>query len=463
MPVSDDRRVFHTVRLLTTITTLLAGTAVLDQTSAPGASVAAAAVVATPFEGRGRLAPGVGITRPIPIVRLVPTATATSIAITSGALPDSGQPAGAATCVGDADDLTGAFAATPDGLEGADYQRAIDLPDGRRLWTFQDAYVAVPGRSDALVHNVAVVQDGTCFDLLHGGTSDHPESWLATGATTAFEHWFWPLGATLPGDGTVRIFVAELEERGGRYLANATPIATWIATVDAATLTPVSFDPAPDPSADLYGWSVASDERFTYLYGHCYRQFGFGFLGHDGCTVAVTVARTSHDLRAPPRYWDGAGWVADPAAAVNVAPSVAPDGTPRAINPTQVARVDDRWIAVTKEGDWWGSRIYLDVAAAPSGPWTTVAVLDGAARDTDENTYFASIIAAGDGSGKVLIGLSHNRWDGGRSSVYRPTFQSIPLTRWTDAAPRTRRCSSGRAMPTARQFVHRLANASPST
>jgi hypothetical protein len=74
------------------------------------------------------------------------------------------------------------------------------------------------------------------------------------------------------------------------------------------------------------------------------------------------VARTTHDLRAPFRYWDGTGWVADSAAAVNISPSVAPDGTARVINPTQVAHVDDHWIAVTKEGDWWGTRIYLDVA-----------------------------------------------------------------------------------------------------
>ena len=26
----------------------------------------------------------------------------------------------------------------------------------------------------------------------------------------------------------------------------------------------------------------------------------------------------------------------------------------------QIAHVDGRWIAVTKEGDWWGDTIYLD-------------------------------------------------------------------------------------------------------
>jgi hypothetical protein len=323
--------------------------------------------------------------------------------------------------------LTNSFAQSPDGLQGADYQRAIDLPDGRRLWTFQDAYVERPGRSDSLVHNVAVVQRGACFELLHGGTADRPTSWLAADVTTPFKHWFWPLGATVPDDGTVRLFVAELEERGSHYLANATPIATWVATIEMATLEPVGLQPAPDPGPALYGWSVATDARFAYLYGHCYRQFGFGFLGHDACTSAVTVARTSHDLKRAIEYWNGTSWVADPAAAINIVPTAAPDGTPRAINPTQFAHFDGRWIAVTKEGDWWGSTIYVDIAARPTGPWTTAAMVDATAHDNQENTYFASIIAAdGDGKG-VLIGLSHNRWDGARTRHYRPTFQTIPL------------------------------------
>jgi hypothetical protein len=364
------------------------------------------------------------------LARLALTAGAVGLGITAGAVLSSSPSAVAVTCVDAAADLTDTFAQAPDGLAGADYQRAIDLPDGRRLWTFQDAYVHRPDRSDALVHNVAVVQDGGCFDLLHGGTPDDPTSWLAADATVPFEHWFWPLAATIPGDGTVRIFLAELEERGPRYLANATPLATWVATVDATTLAPVAFGPAPDPGPALYGWSVASDTHFTYLYGHCYRQFGFGFLGHDDCTSAVTVARTTHDLQRPLQYWDGTRWSADPNTSVNIAPKLAPDGTPRSINPTQFAHIGGRWIAVTKEGDWWGSKIYLDTAPGPTGPWTTTAALDATAPDPDENTYFASIVTANDGNGHVVVGLSHNRWDGDRTSLYRPTFQTVPLNRW---------------------------------
>ena len=69
----------------------------------------------------------------------------------------------------------------------------------------------------------------------------------------------------------------------------------------------------PRSGPGLYGWSVASDDQYTYLYGHCYRQFGFGFLGHDACTAQVSVARLPlGDLGADLQYWDGSGWAPSP-------------------------------------------------------------------------------------------------------------------------------------------------------
>jgi hypothetical protein len=41
----------------------------------------------------------------------------------------------------------------------------------------------------------------------------------------------------------------------------------------------------------------------------------------------------------------------------------------------QFARIGACWIAVTKVGDWFGGRIYLDRAPTAHGPWRTAAVL----------------------------------------------------------------------------------------
>ena len=177
--------------------------------------------------------------------------------------------------------MTATFADHVEGIAGADYQRALRLPDGRILWAFQDAFLDRPDGDDRLVHNVGLVQEGSCFSLLRSGTAEDPAAWIAAELTDTYHRWFWPLGATVIGDGTIALFVAELRERGSTYLSHAEPVATWVALIDPATLTVVDLRPAPDPGPGLYGWSVASDDQYTYLYGHCYRQFGFGFLGHD--------------------------------------------------------------------------------------------------------------------------------------------------------------------------------------
>src|SRR3954447_16591642 len=61
-------------------------------------------------------------------------------------------------------------------LVGFDTARVIAMPDGRYVWTVQDAFIsATPGsRSGSLrpptgfAHNALVVQDGNCCPALHG-------------------------------------------------------------------------------------------------------------------------------------------------------------------------------------------------------------------------------------------------------------------------------------------------------
>lgn len=82
--------------------------------------------------------------------------------------------------------LNDAFGDSPDGLVGADYQRANELPDGRVLWTFQDAFVDDGVGGPTLVHNAAMVQTGSCFELLYGGSEALPEPWVGAESTDPF-------------------------------------------------------------------------------------------------------------------------------------------------------------------------------------------------------------------------------------------------------------------------------------
>jgi hypothetical protein len=366
------------------------------------------------------------------IAAAIERATATPATVETGFVPEpTGEPladlpepvCGPATTTAE---LTTFF----DGGEpmtGADYQRAYPLPDGRVLWLFQDAFLPTP-HGPELVHNVGLLQSEQCFQLLRNGSEDAPTPYLFPEPTDRYDRWFWPLGGDIGTDGALHVFVSEMIEHGGRYLQHTEPVATWLVTISVADLSVVDHRLARDSSPELYGWSVVSAGEHTYLYSHCYRQFGyepkFSALAHDlSCTAEVTVARIPRGrFEARPEYWDGSTWSADPRAAVPVIPIGERD-----INPTQVALFEGRFVAVTKVGDWWGRTIVLDMADAPEGPWETVETIPVAPECDGCNTYFASIVPFGAEAESIIVALSGNTWGGDDLDHYTPTFLRVPL------------------------------------
>ena len=325
-------------------------------------------------------------------------------------------------------DLT-AFFDRGDPIIGTDYQRAYPLPDGHILWLFQDAFLPT-SHGAQLVHNVGLLQSGPCFQLLRNGSNDAPTSYLFPELTDRYDRWFWPLGGNLGNDGDLHVFVAEMVEHGPRYLTHVEPVATWLVTIDIGDLTVVESRLAPDPSPELYGWSVVSQGEHSYLYAHCYRQFGYDPLwfapstfAHDlGCTADVTVARVPRgEIGNDPEYWNGSAWVDDPGEAVPVIPQEGRD-----VNPTQVALLDGRFVAVTKVGDWWGDTIALDVAGSPEGPWRTYDTITVEPECAGCNTYFASVVPYGADHSSFVVGLSHNTFPGDDLSRYAPSFFRVP-------------------------------------
>jgi hypothetical protein len=344
-----------------------------------------------------------------------------------------------APCEGDvtAEFLDEAFDEGIDGLVGADYQRSFRLTDGRVLWVFQDAVVDDGDGEPTLVHNAGIMQDGTCFDTLTGGTPDRPSAWIGSEGTQPFQRWYWPLDGYQRDDGTFVLFLAEMDERGSRYMGNSTPVATWTVEIDVGTLAVGELRRAPNPDERLYGFDVTTDDEHLYLYAQCHRQFGFGPAGHDDCAADVFVARQPLDEpNQPLEYWDGTEWTRNSRHAVSIAPRTGPDGEPRDVNPMQVERDGDRWIAVTKAGDWWGERVYFDVAPSPEGPWTTTSILPASTQgDPDEvAAYFVSFVPSDDAG--VTLAISNNRWDGALSDVYVPRFETVTAAAWDERSIR---------------------------
>ncbi len=381
----------------------------------------------------------------IPVNALVAFVALLATLTLAGASPSSTSAAvpSAPVCLADArpGQLDRLFASEPGGVIGADYQRATALPDGRFLWTFQDAEVRRPAGGTRLVHNIGMIQDGACFSVLIGGTANDPRPWLFADETVSFARWYWPLGAELGADGRLHVFVAEMQERGPGYLSRTEPTATLVAVVDVNTLAVRSTTRPANASASLYGFSIESDNTWTYLFAQCHRQFGFDpyifVYAHDfSCSSRVTVARVPKgQLLAAPTYWSGNAWRSDPAAAVPILE------TGRLVNASQFTYLNNQWMAITKVGDWWGDRIVVEQALRPVGPYRVVADWAPPTKcSVDCNNYFASWIPS-TSPNQLIYGLSHNRWDGIASDVYRPTFGTV--TAPTQVMLPAERCSLG--------------------
>ena len=315
-----------------------------------------------------------------------------------------------------------------EGFGGGDYPHAYALPDGRVLWIFQDLHFSndeTLGPTDA-AHNAGLIQSGGCFTILGSRGLDY----VGDSLTSDSRRWFWPLDGEMGRDGRLWVFFVEMENpNGGGAGVGALPTGTWLARIDPASLAVESFERAPDGGAGLYGWSVASDDRWSYLYGHCYRQFTTGdasVAAFDAtCMPHTYVARVPlGDFLAQPEYWTGAGW--------SVHGVAAPVSSRGYANPMSVQWFGDTWVSVTKIDDWWGPSLIIDRAPAPQGPWTTWRTVNVVGdRKCDQcGNYGASLLPWLDTQGAMTVAMSNGApfelWRA-NASLYRPTFYSFEL------------------------------------
>lgn len=360
------------------------------------------------------------------------------------------------------------FSSSPTGIVGADYPRTLPLPSGEVLWTFQDAKILRPGGGYDVLHNIGMVQRDNCFTLLRGGTPGAPRPWLFPYETVDFVRWFWPLDAEVGSDGRVYVWLADMREflpppppapppAPGRpapppeptlgYLVRTVPQGTYVARIDPATWNVEWYGRPVESGTDLYGFAIESDRKYTYLFAQCHRQFGFdpyifGVLAHDrSCTDRVTVSRVPRGrLFDVATYWDGQRWTTDRHAAVPII-----EQTDRFANPTQFLFRNNHWMAITKIDDWWGSDVVVEQARRVFGPYEEVfRFRPGTKCGDDCNTYFASWTegqTVDDPAAALTFSVSHNRWDGTATSIYRPTFYDLLPP--PDLRPLADRCSAG--------------------
>ncbi|MDP2292650.1 MAG: hypothetical protein Q8M22_15785 [Actinomycetota bacterium] len=326
------------------------------------------------------------------------------------------------------------------GYAGGDYQHVYPLPDGRQLWLFQDVFFSADNDlRDSLTmaaHNAGLVQNGTCWSVVGGPQMNN---YIGRAETTPLRRWFWPMDGEIGADGALWVFMVEMRNPNGIGAAwGAAPAGTWVARIDTTSLAVLSFAPARDGSTRLYGWSVTSDEHFTYLYGHCYRQFihQVDSVGQfdAACmphTYLARVPKGRFDLM--PQYRTALGWSGNAFAAT-------PLMTRGAANPMSVQKFGDLYVNVTKIDDWWGAWVYVDKSPNPWGPWEAAEsiFIVNDRKCSQCGIYHAELLPTLTADGKMVLSWSNGApfhlWQA-NAFLYRPSFRAVTLPTYrTDAS-----------------------------
>jgi hypothetical protein len=264
--------------------------------------------------------------------------------------------------------LTGNPFAEPVGnWVGGDIPRIYPLPDGREVWWLNDSFVPPDGTPPVdqfqFVRNVLFLRERDGSLQMHLGTRDG-DAWdfLEHPDPDHFHRFYWPLGGMVVGD-TLQVFVAEMQCDDPQWGICFRPIRTWLATYTWADMQLVDLHPAVnDGVRPVYGFSVVSDEQWTYLYGAGAEYNTPHITGGSDQTSVARVPRGQLD--ATPTYWDGSGWNPDPASAAVLVQRGYSDFR------MSVIPWNGGYLGVAKEDEFVGQRIIVMTAPAPQGPWT---------------------------------------------------------------------------------------------
>lgn len=326
---------------------------------------------------------------------------------------------------------------------GWDYQHVYPLGGDRYLWLFQDAFLDHTGTKTTLgsarfIHNAAMIQDGSCFTLVHSGSADRPSPFEnGDGSYDVRTKWLWPMGGELVDD---RLYVFWAEMVKDPYDPDPPnglgwhPERVFLGSYDSETLERRSWEtPRNNGVLPIYGYAVASDETHTYLFGNTFEQNMFregGFWNGPHSATRLYLARVPlGKITEWPEYRTADGWSYAPEDAVPIVERF------YAENPMQPRYLDGQWVAATAVDGYWGDTLAVDVADHPWGPWSTIQYGPLLPRNADPkmNTYHAQPLPWRDAFGSVQITVSNNarnmRADAWNSPHrYRPIVIFSPYT-----------------------------------
>jgi hypothetical protein len=315
--------------------------------------------------------------------------------------------------------LQNAFRSPIGNWQAGDIPHAYALPDKTTLWLLNDSFLSASpnGPIDptaVFVRNAALLESQQSkLTLLE---SRH--SYLDNGEQL-LDRWWWFHGGHVEGR-LIQVVTTEMVRTDALgWAINFEPASTWITTIDWPTTRIVRMQPAPNNGVTpVYGFSMASDHAWTYLYGnnHLYGR----------ATTENRVARVPRGrLLDTPTYWDGEAWAADPNAAI----SILTHGTFACR--LYVFRHGNRWLATAKDEEFYGDEILLFEALQPTGPWRIIRSFAPPTKTGDTQTCTYDAMARTLTPGSLLLWWSNNAYDEqlvrAEPAIYRPSFTELTL------------------------------------
>ncbi len=327
-------------------------------------------------------------------------------------------------------------------------ERPGNTADAQTFFTFSDTFIGRVNAAGERVNGSTLVNNTNA--LLAGAEPDPARirfSWRTTAGGDpaaqvvprpqgAERTWFWP------NDGVVvngRLFLYSLRMReggSGSFAFEVDGVSLLAARASdrpafsryAQTDTPLYLPASGSAGETTYGMALLphtptagapSPDGYLYVYG----------LRNDAFNKRLLVARVLPQQIAnftAYRFWDGAAWNADIAAAEPV--------TGRVSSEFSVSPLADGRYLLVFQLDTLSNQVAVRYGASPVGPWSDYTVVYTAPEDDltrDTYTYNAKAHPHLSEPDRLLISYNVNTFDFfenfSRADIYRPRFIWLPL------------------------------------
>lgn len=314
-------------------------------------------------------------------------------------------------------------------LEGADHGGSIKLADGRRFFVYGDTIRDREKVSPFMVRNAVAVVDKGCIQVMetpHDGAAI-PDRDARVG--------YWPMSLrAVPTSGGTRVEVITtrvLKTGRGHFETVGPGLAVFDVPTNRMPRLVSQVDIGPDrddPTHPTWGAAMWEADGYIYLFGTASNaeKSTFGWSLHVARTRPIGITNPSAW-----EYWDGTSWVSGRSSAATTEGGTlipAADGVSHNLS---VIQRGGSWYAITKQGDYFGTRLAIWKAPSVTGPWTRH---DAGSLANDSALRRYTPLAHPDfptSSGRLLVSYSQGPQTSkpffSNPELYRPQFIEVAL------------------------------------